>query len=248
MQKIERRSVGLCEVRFADDGTRGEFSGYASIFGNKDAYGTSFAKGAFKRTLREWEDRGKYPPMLLQHGAGFLGGADDDVPIGKYTHMEENSKGLKVEGKLFALGTDRGQYILEAMREGALDGLSVAFFPRKFENGNTAKGEPRMTFTDVDLREVSVVTFPANDRARIGNVRSMTVEELRDLETALRDAELSRATAAKAVAVFKTWLQRDAGAPINLPRDEDRPAPTATNLADVIRTARKVRAGMLASR
>lgn len=246
MQKIERRSVGLCEVRFADDGTRGEFSGYASIFGNKDAYGTSFAKGAFKRTLREWEDRGKYPPMLLQHGAGFLGGADDDVPIGKYTHMEENSKGLKVEGKLFALGTDRGQYLLEAMREGALDGLSVAFFPRKFEAG-TKPDQPRMTYTDVDLREVSVVTFPANDRARIGNVRSMTVGELRDLEMALRDAELSRATAATAVAVFKTWLQRDAGAPINLPRDEDRPAPTATT-ADVLTALRRLRGTVSASR
>ena len=70
------------EVKFASDKT-GVFSGYGAMFGNVDAGGDVIEKGAFKDTLREWEDKGKYPPMLLQHGGGMFGGADDLLPIGK---------------------------------------------------------------------------------------------------------------------------------------------------------------------
>src|SRR3954452_21842281 len=89
------------DVKFASDKT-GVFSGYGAVFGNVDAGGDVVEKGAFKNTLRAWEDKGKWPPMLLQHGGGFLGGADDMLHVGKWTAMEENSKGLQVEGELFA--------------------------------------------------------------------------------------------------------------------------------------------------
>lgn len=103
------------EIKLASDSVdakTGEFSGYGAVFGNVDSYGDVIAKGAFRDTLREWEQRSKLPPMLLQHGGGFMGGADDMLPVGQWTQMEENSKGLKVSGKLFALGTERGQYLI----------------------------------------------------------------------------------------------------------------------------------------
>ena len=50
MQRIE------IKLATEDVGTKGTFSGYGAVFGNVDAYGDVIAKGAFKKTLREWED------------------------------------------------------------------------------------------------------------------------------------------------------------------------------------------------
>lgn len=205
------------ECKFASDKS-GVFSGYGAIFGNVDSYGDVIQKGAFKDSLREWEDKGKLPPMLLQHGGGmFGGGADDLLPVGKWLSMEENSKGLKVEGELFALGTERGQYIYEGLKAGALDGLSIGYRVKKFTQG-TKPNEPRRKLEAVDLMELSIVTFPANDKARVGTVKSDF--DPRELEASLRDASLSRSDAVKAVAVFRKLLQRDAAEPTTSPRDE----------------------------
>ena len=231
MQRLEHRQYGLTEIKLATDGPKGVFSGYGAVFGNTDAYGDVIARGAFKQTLREWEEYGKLPPMLLQHGGGiFSGTADDKVPIGKWDAMEENSKGLKVEGHLFGLSTDRGKYLIDALAEGVLDGLSIGFRTRKSITG-TKPGEPNRTLTDLDLVEVSIVTFPANPKARVSSVKSMTVEELRELEAVLRDEGLSHKDCRRAVSAFKAYLQRDAGVPTTVLRDEDHPAPVDVNTA-----------------
>lgn len=217
---MDRQRIDF-EVKFASDKT-GVFSGYGAIFGNVDSYGDVIEKGAFKDTLRAWEDKGKYPPMLLQHGGGMFGGtAEDLLPVGKWTSMEENSKGLKVEGELFALGTERGQYIYEGLKAGSLDGMSIGYKTKKFRNGTKA-GEPRRYLEQLDLMELSIVTFPANDKARIGAVK--TDFDPRELEAMLREATLSRSDAVKAVAVFRKFLQREAGEPSTSPRDEGEAA------------------------
>jgi len=168
------------EVKFAAGAKEGTFSGYGAIFGNTDSYGDVIERHAFKETLRTWEDKGKWPPMLLQHGGGFLGGADDMLPIGKWNSMEENTKGLKVEGELFAMSTERGQYIYEGLKAKALDGLSIGYEVKEFVAG-TKPGEPRRKLTNIDLWEVSIVTFPANDKARIGGVKAADIDELNSL-------------------------------------------------------------------
>lgn len=208
------------EVKFASDKT-GVFSGYGAITGNVDAGGDMLDKGAFKGTLREWEDKGKLPPMLLQHGGGFLGGADDMLPVGKWTSMEENSKGLKVEGELFAMGTERGQYIYEGLKAGALDGLSIGYRPKEFVLG-TKPGQPRRTLKSVDLVELSIVTFPMNDKARIGAVKSAGIKTIREFEDFLRDVGGYSHSAAKAIAA--------GGFKATDPRDED-----GADLAAIIR-------------
>ena len=217
------------EVKLAADGfdaKTGEFGGYGAVFGNVDAYGDVIEAGAFKASLREWEDRGKFPPMLLQHGGVT---ADDALPVGQWTSMAENSKGLKVEGRLFALQTERGQYLYEGLKSGALDGLSIGYRARKWAM-RTKPDEPRRKLQDVDLVEVSVVPFPANPKARVRAVKSITTEEKRDLEAFLRTQGYSRADAVKAVACFCEWSQRDAGASEPDPRDE-----AAEALAGIIR-------------
>jgi hypothetical protein len=179
------------EVKFASGAKDGTFSGYGAVFGNVDSYGDVIDKGAFKDTLRAWEDKGKYPPMLLQHGGGFFGGtASDGIPIGKWTSMEENAKGLKVEGIIDPLDTDEGKKIYAGLKNGGLDGMSIGYMVKEFVAG-TKPSEPRRRLTNLDLVELSVVTFPANDKARVGNVKSAEIDDIKSLSDAedfLREA------------------------------------------------------------
>lgn len=202
---MDRARIDL-EVKFASDKS-GVFSGYGSVFNNVDQGGDMIVKGAFKDTLRAWEDKGKYPPMLLQHG-GFLSGAEDLLPVGKWTSMEENSKGLKVDGELFALGTEKGQYIYEGLKSGTLDGLSIGYRVKDFTQG-TKPSEPRRTLKSLDLMELSIVTFPMNDKARVGAVKS--IKTIREFEDFLRDVGGYSHAAAKAIAAggFKAAEPRD---------------------------------------
>lgn len=231
---IEHKTVGLTDVKLLDArGNIGTFSGYGSVFGNVDSHGDVMQQGAYTESLKEWQAMGKWPKMLLQHG-GWGMGAEDLMPIGQWTKMEENSRGLKVEGRLFALNTERGQYLYEGLQSGELDALSVGFIPREVREG-TKPNEPRRTFLNVDLKEVSVVLFGANDRARISNVKHMTLDELREVEGALRDAGLSHREAVTAVSVLKKLPSRDVAAPISEPRDEvapDNAVQAATELAN----------------
>lgn len=207
---LERRDIRLIETKLADE--PGAFSGYGAIFGNEDAFGDVIQEGAFTNTLKEWkEDRGKWPPMLLAHGGGFFGGsAEDSIPVGQWTSMEENRRGLKVEGQLFAMDTEKGKYIYAGLKSGVLDGLSIGFRTRQFVQG-TKPNEPDRTLTEIDLWEVSIVTFPANSRARISTVKQFSIEQMRELEGILGERGLSRTDRVKAIAAFKQFfLQREA--------------------------------------
>lgn len=212
------------EIKLASDSVNaktGEFSGYGAVFGNVDSYGDVIAKGAFKSTLREWEDKGKLPPMLLQHGGGFMGGADDMLPVGQWTSMEENSKGLKVSGKLFAMNTERGQYIYEGLKAGVLDGLSIGYRAREFVRG-TKPTEPARTLTNLDLMEVSIVTFPANGKALVTNVKSLDAGLCRALERAFKgELNMSNADAVSAVAIVKKHLREGGEELPDVSREED---------------------------
>ncbi len=203
------------EFKFATGAKDGTFSGYGAIFGNVDSYGDRIDQGAFKSSLRDWEAKGKLPPMLLQHG-GFFGPVDDMLPVGKWTSMEENSKGLKVEGELFAIGTDRGQLIYEGMKAGSLDGLSIGYRAKKYTVG-TKPTEPTRTLHEVELRELSIVTFPANDKALVGSVKAAEIDAittLSEFEDFLREASggrISKNAARDVTSRLTKIVRREAG-------------------------------------
>jgi len=194
----------------------------AAVFGNVDAYGDVIVPGAFKETLRDWKKQKRLPPMLVQHG-GWMMSDDDGIPIGKWTAMEEDEKGLRVEGRLINLDTDRGKRIYGAMKEGVLDGMSIGYRAKEFELG-TKPEEPRRKLKKVDLIEVSVVTFPANDLSRVIEVKRGDEMTVREFEAFLRDdGGFSHARA-------KEIIQR--GYKTSVLRDEDD---DVTELADIIR-------------
>lgn len=201
------------EVKLATDfidAKTGEFAGYGAVFGNEDGGGDVIAKGAFRQTLRDWKREKKLPPMLVQHGGWGMGDMDA-LPIGIWSKMEEDDTGLQVEGRLINLDTERGKTIYGAMKEGALDGMSIGYRPKKFTLG-TKPGEPYRTLEQIDLIEVSVVTFPMNGKARVASVKS-GIKTIRDFEAFLRDAGGFSRSAAAAIAA-NGYKAAD-------PRDED---------------------------
>lgn len=200
------------EWKFAGDEKAMEFSGYGAMFNNVDAYGDVIAAGAFADTLREAKGSGLWPAMLLQHGGGMFGGtAEDMTPIGVWTAMEEDDKGLRVEGKLADIPRGRDLYTLMKMTpRSAINGLSIGYTPIEWAMRQNAD-EPRRTLKKVKLWEVSPVTFPANGKARITDVKSAAPSEI---ERHVRDAlGLSREEAKAFMAKGFPGLQslRDAG-------------------------------------
>ncbi len=206
---IERKRLTF-RLKAAGADAPGTFSGYGSVFDTVDSYGDTIVKGAFAQTLTDWKAKGKLPKLLLQHGGGYFGGgADDMVPIGKWDEMREDAHGLFVSGRLFELDTDRSKAVYAAMKEGELDGLSIGFQTLKWEYDEETEVR---TLTEIDLWEVSVVTFPANDPARIDMVKTAgQLPTERDFEGFLRDAGFSKKQAQHIVADGFEHFLRDAG-------------------------------------
>jgi hypothetical protein len=143
----------------------GHFSGYASVFDVVDGDYDVVVKGAFAESLASWEARKALPALLWQHR--------QSEPIGVYTKMVEDSVGLYVEGRL-ALKTARGAEAHELMKMGAVSGLSIGFVSRDDSYDRVTSVR---TLKKVDLWEVSVVTFPANDAARVNGVKARQAEQ-----------------------------------------------------------------------
>jgi len=188
------------DIKAMDDSDdKGEFSGYGSIFGNKDLGNDVVVEGAFAKSIGR--KGAKAVKMLYQHRA--------DEPIGVFDEIIEDRRGLKVKGRL-AMGTQRGREVYELMKMGAIDGLSIGYRvePKGYDYDDKGK---RRYLKSVDLMEISAVTFPMNPKARVSAVKSDRT--VREWEEVLRDAaELSRSEAKVAAsAVAKALEQRDAG-------------------------------------
>ena len=181
-----------------DEEKEGRFSGYASIFGNKDLGNDIVEKGAFASSLRRKSP--KQIKMLFMHKT--------DEPIGVYEKMEEDEKGLRVEGKL-ALGTQRGKEVYELMKMGAIDGLSIGYRVDAKGYHYDDDGKKRR-LKNVDLMEISAVTFPMNPKARVRKVKGAECT-IREWEELLRDVGgLSRNESKMgAKALVKALSQRD---------------------------------------
>ena len=183
-----------------DDENKGMFEGYASVFGNKDLGNDVVVNGAFRKSLRAKGAR--KIKMLFQH--------DTKEPIGVYTQIKEDGNGLYVKGQL-AMNTQKGREVYELMKMGAIDGLSVGYRVDAKGYHYDERGKKRM-LKEVDLMEISAVTFPMNPKARISAVKAED-RSVRDWETFLRDeGGLSRSESKVAAnAVSKALDQREVG-------------------------------------
>jgi hypothetical protein len=197
---MERLNFGFSgiEIKAGDDAAPMTFSGYGAVFGNVDAYGDVIAKGAFSKSIAEFKKSNVWPAMLSQHG-GFGMGADDVTPIGVWTEIREDDHGLYVEGQLADTVRGREMYALMKMQpRSAINGMSIGYIAKEW-TARSKPEEPRRTLNRVDLIEISLVTFPANGKARVTGVKSDgSTPTIREAENALREAGFSR-TQAKAI-------------------------------------------------
>lgn len=211
---IERMVCALGEVKFADDAvaTR-KFSGYGAVFKNIDSYGDAIEPGAFANFLSDVKSgKQPWPAMLSQHG-GFGLTAQDMTPIGVWTSLSEDGHGLVVEGEL--AGTPRGEelgILMKMKPRPAIDGLSIGYVAKEWEPRGKPE-EPRRRLKRIDLIEISPVTFPANRKARVKDVKSIEeITSLADAEGWLREAcGLSKSEAVTLVSRVKSFgsLRRD---------------------------------------
>lgn len=179
----------------------GTFTGYASVFGEIDSYRDVVVAGAFDKSLESrYRAKGrKGVPMLDQH--------DTRTPVGLFPidMIVDDGKGLLVEGHI-NMRVQKGVENHALAEQGALSGLSIGY-TTELDEWDEA-GQVRI-LREVDLWEISMVTFPAGDSARITNVKSISgLETLSDCEQLLRDAGFSKSETAAFVSRIKALATR----------------------------------------
>lgn len=154
---MHQRETKRAELPLSRASPAGVVEGYASLFGVADSGGDIVMAGAFAASLARRGPRGV--KMLWQHDAA--------QPIGVWTSIQEDAKGLKVAGRL-DLSVARAREALSLVRSGAVDGLSIGFRTKRATADKTS-GLRRLQ--EVDLWEISIVTFPMLPQARIDIIK-----------------------------------------------------------------------------
>ncbi|MEY9196629.1 HK97 family phage prohead protease [Sinorhizobium fredii] len=135
-------------LQIKDLSDEGTFEGYGSVFGNVDSYGEKVMPGAFVASLAKHRREGSTVLMLWQH--------NPDEPIGVWEDLAEDSKGLWGKGRLIK-EVQKARETHALMKAKAIGGLSIGYREVKV----TPDGSVR-NLEELDLREISPVSFPAN--------------------------------------------------------------------------------------
>lgn len=154
MKHLETSATAALDLKAVSD--TGEFEGYASRFNEVDLGNDSVQPGAFAKSLKA-RPAAKVK-LLRQH--------DQSEPIGVFTDIAEDSVGLFVKGRLI-LDTARGRETHALMRAGALDTFSIGY---KAKSPRMVKGVRLLD--EVDLYEISIVTFGMLPSATVSSVKS----------------------------------------------------------------------------
>ena len=183
------------EVKAEEIKEDGTFTGYGSIFDKSpDSYGHIIAPGAFTETVKHNGRNRNGIAMLWQH--------DAHSPIGIWHEIVQDNKGLFVRGELIQ-EVQKGKEAYVLMKKKALRGLSIGWDYMRDSHGSIKKESYEYdektgikTLKEVELWEISPVTFPAKRSARIIGVKALEgVQNERDLENVLRESGFSKSAA-----------------------------------------------------
>lgn len=136
---------------------RGEFRGYASVFNVRDSYGDIIKPHAFQTSLQ----RKSNLALLWQHQA--------HEPIGIINQLYEDRIGLVIQGQLL-LNLAKAQEAYTLLAHKVISGLSIGF--RILQAHQQTQPITARIITEIELIEISVVTFPANPYAKILDFKS----------------------------------------------------------------------------
>lgn len=165
-------------LQIEDIENSGYFSGYASVFDVVDNHNDMIVGGAFSSLKNS--DINDNVKLLWQHRP--------DEPIGIITKIYEDKNGLYVEGKLL-LDVERAKEAYTLLKSGAINGLSIGYNVTDFDID--VKTGVRI-IKGINLFEISLVTFPANNHAGVTDVKNTLPETVREFEQFLREAGFSR--------------------------------------------------------
>ena len=129
--------------------------GYASYFGQTDQGNDIVLPGAYANSLAALKAANRSVKMLWQH--------DPAQPIGVWDEVREDTKGLFVKGRILR-DVERGREAMALIEAGAIDGLSIGYRTVKVQKND--KGQRLLS--ELELWEVSLVTFPMLPEARVG--------------------------------------------------------------------------------
>lgn len=160
---LQTKSLTFKAENLQDDGT---FSGYASVFDVVDSYGDVVKKGSFVDSLNDWQAKGKMPPVLWQHNRGEV--------IGVWTKLYEDDYGLFCEGKLLIDDVAKAREAYALIKAGAIDGLSIGYRTQKYRYNSD---NDTIDLLKMDLKEISIVTFPANESSTVSQVKHELIAE-----------------------------------------------------------------------
>lgn len=177
LQALEHKFCGLGEAITVEEGAR--IAGYASVFGAPDQGGDVVAAGAYGASLERIAAGGRAVKLLWQH--------DPAQPIGVWDTVREDARGLYVEGRLLT-EVARAREAAHLIEAGAVDGLSIGY--RTVRAGRDEAG--RRVLMEIELWEVSLVTFPMLPDARIGaktdRIDGPAEAMIRDMAAAVQSA------------------------------------------------------------
>jgi uncharacterized protein len=188
-------------IKFSAASEAGTFSGYGSTFnGSPDAMGDIVAPGAFTKSIAAHRTAGTAPALLWSH--------DQNQPIGIITQLTEDSKGLRVDGKL-TLGVARAAEAYALMKAGAL-AFSIGYNTMS----STPLGRGGKRLDQIKLFEVSAVSMPANTNAKLISIKVrpdlLDQNSPRVIERILRDAGVTRSQSKRIISLgSKAFRQRD---------------------------------------
>lgn len=193
MKNKETKNFNL-EIKAVSEA--GEFEGYASTFGNIDAYDDTIQQGAFAETIKE-----KTPALLWQH--------DASEPVGVISELKEDDNGLYVKGRLLVGKVSKATEAYELLKAGAIKGLSIGYVAIKWETekNSEAKYGVIRRLTEIDLWEISLVTFPADSFAEVTGVKAIKEMSVREIEEKLREAGFSHGEAKTLISTLKERLR-----------------------------------------
>lgn len=161
--------------------TDGAVSGYASLFGRRDQGGDTVQPGAYAASLAALAAGGRRVKMLWQH--------DPAQPIGVWDEVREDDRGLWVKGRILS-EVERGREAAALLAAGAIDGLSIGYRTRRAERD----GKGQRLLSELELWEVSLVTFPMLPEARVSAKGDVPDDRIwRDLARIFEDARVSLA-------------------------------------------------------
>lgn len=168
---------------------KGNFSGYGSVFNVVDKGGDIVAPGAFAESLETWRKNGRTVPVLWQH--------QTDQPIGAWEDLKEDDHGLLGTASLWLEDAPYARLAHKGMSTKAITGLSIGYRVKDYSvNQDTGV----YTLQKLDLVEISVVTNPMNDAARVEDVKSILaagrLPSLPEFEKYLREVGFSKSQAA----------------------------------------------------